>query len=89
MIGDSHAMGVAAQILQYIFGATEGTFQVDHPLFSEQRPQPGGEGLWLSEELEISLETEWTIMESLLESVAELAAKDFPQHGFRKKVASL
>jgi hypothetical protein len=75
--------------LQYIFGATEGTFQVDYPLFSERRPQPGGEGLWLSKELEISLETELTVMKSLLESVGELVAKDFPEHGFGKKVASL
>ena len=34
MVGDGHAMGVAAQILQHIFGATEGTFQVDHPVLS-------------------------------------------------------
>ena len=33
MVGDSYAMGVAAEILQHIFGATEGAFQVDHPVF--------------------------------------------------------
>src|SRR5271169_133267 len=38
MVGDGHAMGVAAQILEHIFGATEGSFRVDHPVFSEQRP---------------------------------------------------
>jgi hypothetical protein len=31
MVGDGHAMGVAAEILQHIFGTTEGAFQVDHP----------------------------------------------------------
>jgi len=36
MAGDGHAMGVAAQILEHIFGATEGTFCVDHPIFSEE-----------------------------------------------------
>jgi hypothetical protein len=28
MVGDGHAMGVAAEILQHIFGATKGTFQL-------------------------------------------------------------
>ena len=34
MVGDGHAMGVAAEILQDIVGATEGAFQVDHPVLS-------------------------------------------------------
>ena len=38
MIGDGHAMGVAAQILQHILGATEGAFQVHHPVLVEERP---------------------------------------------------
>ena len=48
MVGDGHTMSVAAQIVQHIFGATEGTFQVDHPFLSKQRPQPGGKDLGLS-----------------------------------------
>jgi hypothetical protein len=44
MVGNGRAMGVAAEILQHIFGATEGAFQVDHPILSIERPQPGGEG---------------------------------------------
>ena len=38
MVGDSHAVGVATQILQHIFGATEGTLQVHHPVLSVERP---------------------------------------------------
>ncbi len=38
MVGDGHAMGVAAQIMQYIFGTTERTFQVDHPALSVEWP---------------------------------------------------
>ena len=86
MVGDSHAMGVAAEILQHIFGATEGTFQVDHPVLSVEWPQPGGKDLGLSEEFQISLEAELAILEGLLKSVDELAAKDFPQHFLGKKV---
>ena len=29
-------MGVAAQILEHILGATERWFRIDHPVFSEQ-----------------------------------------------------
>jgi len=56
MVGDGHAMSVAAQIVQHIFGATEGTFQVDHPVLSKQRPQPGGKDLGLRKKLQVSLE---------------------------------
>ena len=38
MVGDGHAMGVAAQILQHILGAAEGTFQVDDPVLSVEWP---------------------------------------------------
>ena len=86
MVGDGHAMGVAAQILQHIFGATEGTFQVDHPVLSIQRSQPGGKDLGLREKFQVSVEVELAILKSLLESFDELAAKDFTQHFLGKKV---
>ncbi len=35
MIGDGHAMSVAAEILEYILGAAEGWFGVDDPVSSE------------------------------------------------------
>ena len=35
MVGKGNAMGVAAQILEHILGATEGWFGVDHPVLSE------------------------------------------------------
>jgi len=86
MVGDGHTMSVAAQIVQHICGATEGTFQVDHPVLSKQRPQPSGKDLGLSEEFQISLEAQLAILKSLLERIDELAAKDFTQHAFGKKV---
>ena len=36
MIGDGYAMGVAAEILEHILGATERWFGVHHPVLSEQ-----------------------------------------------------
>ena len=87
MVGDGYTMSVAAQILQHILGATEGTFQVDHPVLSVEWPQPGSEDLGLRKKLQVSLEVELAFLESLLERVDELAAKDFPQHSLGKKVA--
>src|ERR1700739_4607696 len=86
MGGDGHTVSVAAEILQHIFGTTEGRFQVDHPVLSKQRPQPGGKDLGLSEEFQISREAELTFLKSLFKGIDELAAKDFTQHPFGKKV---
>ena len=55
-------------------GATKGTLQVDHPGLPVQWPQPGGEDLGLSEELQVSFEAELAILESLLER-AELSVR--------------
>jgi hypothetical protein len=35
MVGDGHAMGVAAEILEHVVGTAEGWFGVDDPVFSE------------------------------------------------------
>ena len=86
MVGDGHTMSVAAQIMQHIFWATEGTFQIDYPVLSKQRSQPGGKDLGLSEEFQISLEAKLTVLKSPFERIDELAAKDFPQHLLGKKV---
>ena len=86
MVGDGHAMGVAAQILQHIFWAAEGTFQVDDPVLSVEWSQPGSEDLGLSKECQVSVEVELTVTEGLFESGDELATKDPTQHLFGKEV---
>jgi hypothetical protein len=50
MVGDGHAMSVAAEIVQHVLGATEGAFQVHHPIFPKQRSQPSREDLGMREE---------------------------------------
>jgi hypothetical protein len=86
MVGDGHAMGVATLIVQHILGTTEGRFQVDHPVLSIEGPQPGGEDLGLGEKPQVFGEAKLAIVESLLESVDELAAKDFLQDFLGKEV---
>jgi len=83
MVGDGHAMGVAAQILEHKLWATEGWFQIDDPVCSVQGSEPGGKDVWLSEEDEVSVKTELAITEGLLESGDKLSAKEVardPKH---------
>ena len=79
-------MGVAAQILQHKLWATEGWFQIDDPVCSVQGSEPGGKDLRLSEEGEVSVETEPAVTEGLLESVDKLSAKDSTQHLAGKEI---
>jgi hypothetical protein len=86
MIGDGHTMGVATQILQYIFGATEGTFQVDDLVLSKQWPPPSSEDLGFGEELPLFGEAELTILEGLPEPCDELATEDLTQYRIGQEV---
>jgi hypothetical protein len=76
MVADGHAMGVAAQIVEHKLWATEGWFQVDNPFFPVQWSEPGGKGFRLSEECEVSVETELAVTEGLLERADKLSAKN-------------
>src|SRR5713101_2676087 len=85
MVGDRHAVRVAAQILEHIVRAPEGWFGVDHPVVSEQWPEPGGEGLRLGEQCQISVKAELAVLERSLETRDELAAKHATEHPDGKK----
>ena len=86
MVGDGHAMGVAAEILQHIFGAAKGTLQVHHPVFSKQWPQPSSKDLGFAEQLQLFGEAELTIVEGLPEGGHELATEDLTQYRFGQEV---
>ena len=85
MVGDGHAMGVAAEILQHILGTAEGTFQVHHQILSKQWPEPSSEDLGFAEELQLFGEAELTILEGLPEGGHELATEDLTQYRFGRK----
>ena len=87
MIGDGYAMGVATQILEHILWATERWFRVDHPVLSEQWPQPSGEGLELGETGQVSMEVELAFLKGLPESSNKLAAENATEHVNGKKEA--
>ena len=58
VVGDGHAMGAAAQVLEHKVWATEGWFKIDDPFFSVQGSQPGGKDLRLGEECEVTVEAD-------------------------------
>ena len=87
MVGDGHAMGVAAEILEHILGAAEGWFGVDDPVFAKQRSQPGGEEFGLREQRQIPGKVQLATLKGGLESGDELAAKHPPEHGNGEKEA--
>ena len=68
-------------------GTAEGTFQVDHPSLVGRVAAARQRRSWVAQEASGSpLEVELAIVESLFESVDELAAKNFTQHFLGKKV---
>ncbi len=85
MVGDGYAMGVAAQILKYVFGAAKRSFGIHHPVVPEQGPQPRSKSLWLSERLQFSMEIEMAIVESTPEGRDKLSAEEAAEHLYRKK----
>ena len=89
MVGDGHAMGVTAEILEHIVGAAEGWFGVDDPVFSEQRSEPGSEDLRLREQSQIAGEVQLVTLKSGLESGDELAAKHASEYLDGEKEARL
>jgi hypothetical protein len=66
MVGDSYAMGVTAQITEYMLGTSERRFRVDHPVLSEQCSQPRSKDFRLSEELQVSMKVELAVMKGAL-----------------------
>ena len=85
VVGDGYAMGVTAQIAEYMLRPSERWFRVDHPVLSEQWSQPGSKGFRLSEELQVSLKVELAVREGVFECLVELAAEDATQYFDGKK----
>ena len=84
-VGDSNAMGVGAEIAEYMFRAAERPLGVDDPVVAEQYTQPGGEGARICERQEVSVKLECACMEGVAEAGDELAAEDTAEHLDGKK----
>jgi hypothetical protein len=80
VIGDGHAVGVAAEITENLLGTAEGRLAVDYPVPLKERAKEGSEGLAFRQRLEIAVETQSAVGKSRSESLDKLAAEDSPQH---------
>jgi len=80
VIGDRHAVGVAAEVTENVLGATEGRFAVDHPVVTEEGAEERSESLRFPEKLEVPVEAELAVGEGLPESRDKLTAENTSQH---------
>lgn len=79
LVGDGDPVGVAGEVLEHLLGAAEGRLGVDHPVFGVEVFSPAfPAGAW-SQGLELAMEGEFSLVESLLEVAEELASKEATQ----------
>ena len=87
-VGDSHAMGVGAEIAQRVFRSSEWPLAIDNPVVAEQDSQPGSKGGWRSKGQKSAVELERACKESAAETGDELAAEDAAEYLDGKKEGS-
>ena len=83
VVGDSHAVGVAAEIAQDMFGATEGRLGVDVPVLLAQQVDQLLELSRVTEGCGWASEVEQAPLMKLAEAGEELVAEDGAQNGNR------
>ncbi len=78
-------MGVGAEIVKDILGATEGPFGVDHPVGSIQGTKPRGERLRRLQVRQLSGEGQLAVAMKLAESRYKFAAEDPTEDLYREE----
>ena len=71
MVGNSHAMGVAAQIIEDLFGTAEGWFGVNDPFGFLQWCKVLGESLGITESLQGGKKLQLALVEGGLQVFEE------------------
>jgi len=84
-VGEGDAMGVCAEIAQYMFRSSEGPLGVNDPVVAEQYSQPCGEGARMSQRQEFAVKLKLTSMESVAKPGDELAAEYAAEHADGKE----
>ena len=75
MVGDGDAMRIARQIVQHMFGATEGRLGIDDPVLPIERAQEDGEALVVVERHALTEEAQLIAGKETPQSSDELAAE--------------
>ena len=71
--------------MEDMFRSSEGSFGVDHPILTEQRPQKSMEGFLFADSFEASGKEQFPVTLSFPETGNELAAKHAAQHLYRQE----
>ncbi len=87
MVGDGDAVGVAGEVVEDVFGSTEGRLGVDDPVPGEELPEETSEAFRCGEFLERAVELELVPKQKLLEFGGELAAEDPAENTNRQEEA--
>src|ERR1035438_6574983 len=88
-VGDGHAVGVAAQVVQDGVGSDDGAFGEDDPAASAHLAQQRGEGAGVLEGLTVSLELEFAGGVELEQPGAELGPEHMAHRVDREEPAGL
>ena len=75
IVGDRDAMGVAADVIQHLFGSGEGSLGIDHPLCLFQRLQVTDKCAPIPEAFQGGEELQFARIESVLEMLQKQAAE--------------
>lgn len=87
MVGDGHAVGVAAQISQDLLWSTKGRLGVDDPLFGSQRSQERIEVARVREVRQGAMKGEFAKVESVVQCLEKETAEQPGEHVNGKKEA--
>ena len=85
VVGDRHAVGVAAEVVEHLCGAGEGALGVDHPGFLVERIEETALGGGIGERRARCGEFERARVKQSLEAGEKLAAKHRRERGHRKE----
>jgi hypothetical protein len=86
-VGDGDAMGVAAEITQHLFGATERRLGIDDPFDVPELVEPGGKGRGLGETGEVAEEAQLAGIECILQVLEEQSTKQTREHAHGQEEA--
>jgi hypothetical protein len=84
-VGDGDAMGVCAEIAQYMFRSSEGPLGVNDPVVAEQYSQPCGEGARMSQRQKFAVKLKLTSTECVAKPGNEVAAEYAAEHADGKE----
>jgi hypothetical protein len=86
-VGDCHAMGISAEIIEHSLRAAKGWLRVDHPVDFPRHPKKFGKGIGPVEFGQGSTQSEFAVPECAVKILEEEAAEQAGKHTDRQEEA--